>query len=173
MEELRSYTEEIQKQLKLQSPPLAVKMLEKGEAIPQDAKRPKTDFAEFNIPFTMTNGVFNTNNTNLISPLLRVKADGKANLVSEALDFRVEPKFVATLKGQGDDTARRGITVPVLVSGTFQAPKFRPDLEGMIKGTLSDPSKLKDSILGPSKEGESSDAEDTVKGILKKLPLGN
>ena len=44
MEDFRSYTEEIQKQLKLQSPPLAVKMLEKGEAIPQDAKRPKTDF---------------------------------------------------------------------------------------------------------------------------------
>ena len=134
-------------------------------------ERPKTDFAEFSIPFTMTNGVFNTKDTNLISPLLRIKADGKANLVSEALDFRVEPKFVATLKGQGDEAARRGVTVPVLVSGTFQAPKFRPDLEGMIKGTLSSPSKLKDAILGPSKEGESSGTEDTMKGILKKLPL--
>jgi len=138
----------------------------------KEKEKPKTDFAEFSIPFTMTNGVFNTNNTNLMSPLIRVKANGKANLVNEALDFRVEPKFVASLKGQGDDLARRGVTVPVLVSGTFQSPKFRPDLEGMIKGTLSDPSKLKDAILGPSKEGESSGTEDPVKGILKKLPFG-
>ena len=134
-------------------------------------EKPKTDFAEFSIPFTMTNGVFNTKDTNLMSPLLRVKADGKANLVSEALDFRVEPKFVTTLKGQGGSMAQKGITVPVLVSGTFQAPKFRPDLEGMIKGTLSSPSKLKESILGPSKEGESSGTEENVKGLLKKLPF--
>lgn len=135
-------------------------------------ERPKTDFAEFSVPFTMTDGVFDTNNTNLISPLLRVKAEGKANLVSEALDFTVVPKFVGTLKGQGDTMERAGVTVPVLVSGTFQSPQFRPDLAGMAKGILSNPSKLKETILGPAKEGESSGAEDKVKGLLKKLPFG-
>jgi AsmA protein len=136
------------------------------------AEKPKTDFAELSSPFTMTNGVFNTDNTNLLSPLLRVKAAGKANLVAETLDFRVEPKFVGTLKGQGDVMERAGVTVPVLVSGTFQSPKFRPDLEGMVKDTLSNPNKLKDAILGPEKEGESSGVEEKVKDLLKKMPFG-
>jgi len=44
MKDFRSYAEEIHKQLALQSPPLAVKMLEKVEDIPEGAKRPKKDF---------------------------------------------------------------------------------------------------------------------------------
>ena len=44
MKNFRGYAEEIHKQLALQSPPLAVKMLEKVEDIPEGAKRPKKDF---------------------------------------------------------------------------------------------------------------------------------
>lgn len=44
MKDFRSYAEEIQKQLALQSSPMAVKMLAKEEDIPEGAKRPKTDF---------------------------------------------------------------------------------------------------------------------------------
>jgi len=44
MNEFHSYAEEIQRQLALQSSPLAVKMLEKEEDTPEGAKRPKRDF---------------------------------------------------------------------------------------------------------------------------------
>ena len=44
MENFCDYAEEIQKQLALQSPPIAVKMLEKEQDIPEGAKRPKRDF---------------------------------------------------------------------------------------------------------------------------------
>jgi len=44
MKNFRRYAEEIHQQLALQSPPLAVKMLESLEDIPEDAKRPKKDF---------------------------------------------------------------------------------------------------------------------------------
>jgi len=44
MKDFSSYAEEIRKQLALQSPPLAVKMLAREENIPEGAKRPKTDF---------------------------------------------------------------------------------------------------------------------------------
>lgn len=64
----------------------------------------------------------------------------------------VEPKFVATLKGQGDAQERAGLTVPVLVTGNLSSPKFRPDLKGMLKGTLGkgipEPSELKKDITG-------------------------
>jgi len=136
----------------------------------KSAERPRTDFSELHAPFTITNGVVNTPGTNLQSPLIRVVATGKANLVKESLDFRVEPKFVATLKGQGDATQRSGIMVPVLVTGTFSSPKFRPDLKGMLKQQLEGG---KDLFKGGTEQEEPlQPLKDKVKGLFKSLPFG-
>jgi AsmA protein len=140
-------------------------------------ERPKTDFSEFQIPFTIKDGLAKTPGTRLVSPLLRVLAAGKADLVKETLDFRVEPKFVGTLKGQGDTKDRAGLSVPVLVGGTFTSPTFRPDLEGMLKKTLEKgipkPEELKDTLkeIIP-KEGDEGSVKEAVKGLLKGLPFG-
>jgi AsmA protein len=132
------------------------------------AEKPRTDFSELNVPFTITNGVVDTPGTTLASPLIRVQASGKANLVDEALDIRVEPKVVATLVGQGDTKEHSGITVPVLVKGTFSSPKFQPDLKGMLEkqlkgGTLPVPKELLKPQDGQTKPGEA------LKGIFKGL----
>lgn len=102
----------------------------------QQGAKPKTDFAELNAPFTITNGLVNTRETTLRSPFIRVTASGDANLVSEALDLKLEPTIVGSIKGQGDEEQRTGLTVPVLVGGTFQAPKFTPDLESLVKDQI-------------------------------------
>jgi AsmA protein len=140
-------------------------------------EKPRTDFAELRAPFTITNGVFNTLNTTLLNPFLRVLAKGKANLVDKTLDFRVEPTFVATMKGQGDTTDRSGIAVPVLVTGTFSSPQFRPDLESIIKkslqGKVPDASGLKKGMEELEKsEGESIPPEEKAKRFIKGLPFG-
>jgi AsmA protein len=140
-------------------------------------ERPRTDFSELHAPFTITNGVVNTPGTSLMSPLVRVLAAGDADLVDETLDFRVEPKFVGTLKGQGDTVQRSGLMVPVLVTGTFSSPKFRPDLKGMLKRGLEEglpqPSELKKILPGESmEEGESKPLEEQAKDLLKGLPFG-
>ena len=141
-------------------------------------KRPRTDFTELSAPFTITKGVVKTSNTALMSPFLRVKIAGKAKLVKEKLDFRVEPKFVGTIKGQGGSMERAGLTVPVLISGTFDSPKFRPDLEGMLKQGLTEgiPKAEELQKLLPGKSGEKGGSkmlEDTAKGLLKGFKLGN
>ena len=66
------------------------------------------------------------------SPFIRLEASGKADLVKETLDFLVDPKAVGTIKGQGDEKTRSGLMVPIIVSGTFAAPKFRPDIKRII-----------------------------------------
>ena len=133
-------------------------------------EKPKTDFAEFTIPFTLRKGTFGTDATRLLSPLLRVGANGQADLVAEQLDFRVEPSFVATIKGQGDTEAREGIMVPVLVSGSFQNPQFAPDLKAIarqqIQKELIDSGKL-DEVF--EKNEDLKPLEDTTKGLLKNL----
>ncbi len=121
------------------------------------------------IPFTAKNGLVNTNGSSLQSPLIRVLVTGKANLVKEMLDFRVEPKFVATLKGQGDTKQRSGLMVPVLITGSFASPKIRPDLEGMIKGNLT--KEMTDLTKGTgTKEEQKEKVEDVKKQIKSLLP---
>jgi len=130
----------------------------------QPSQRPRTDFSELEAPFRIVDGVFNTPATSLKSPLLRVIAAGSANLVTETLDFRVEPKVVGTIKGQGDTEQRSGITVPVLVSGTFSKPKFAPDLAGVAK------QQLEKQILGTEpgeKLPDKKQLEESAKGVLK------
>jgi AsmA protein len=128
------------------------------------AQRPRTDFAELNAPFSIKQGNVHTPQTSLKSPLIRVIAAGDAHLVKETLDFRVEPKVVGTIKGQGDTEQRSGLMVPVLVTGTFSNPRFAPDLAGMAK------KQLEETILGSGEDGQKMDKEsleESAKGLLK------
>jgi len=125
-------------------------------------RKPRTDFAELVVPFTIENGVFHTPESLLKSPLLRLQASGKADLVKETLDFRVDPKVVGTIKGQGDDKERAGLGVPVIVSGTFASPAFRPDVEGLAKDRLK-------QTLSPSASGGApvkEKAGELIRGLL-------
>jgi AsmA protein len=128
------------------------------------AAKPRTDFAELVVPFTFENGVFHTPDTSLKSPLLRLVASGEANLVQETLDFRVDPKVVGTIKGQGDEKQRTGIGVPLIVSGTFASPSFRPDVESLAKDRLK-------QRISPSETGSTS-LQEKAGGVIKGLLPG-
>ena len=129
---------------------------------------PQTEFSEFNVPFTLRNGTFITEATELKSPVIGVKAQGQADLVTEKLDFRVEPEYVATLKGQRSSEDLKAIKVPVLISGSFKNPRFAPDLEAIakeqIQKQLIDSGKL-DKVFEKNKDLKP--LEDTAKGVLK------
>lgn len=132
------------------------------------AEKPRTDFAELKIPFSADQGVVSIPGANLISPLIRLSAMGDANLVTEALDFRVEPKVVATLKGQGDAQDRSGLMVPLLITGSFDSPKIRPDLKAMIGGKVPDAEGIKQMLNTKGAAGSDGDSvEDQAKGLLK------
>ena len=138
----------------------------------QDGPRPRTDFTELSIPFTIKKGVTNTTKSSLKSPFIRINVAGTADLVKETLDFRIEPKAVASIKGQGDASQRSGIMVPVVVSGTFSSPMFRPDLSAAAKQNIEKQvleSKEAQKVL---EKKELKPIEKNVKGTLKGL-LGN
>ena len=139
------------------------------------SERPRTDFAELNAPFTLTNGLFETLDTTLKNPFLRLQAKGKANLVDETLNFRVKPKFVGTMKGQGGDMSRSGVAVPVLVTGTFSSPRFRPDLEAIMKESLKKelPTELNKILPDQGEKGNgATSVEKKARDLIKGLPFG-
>jgi len=147
-----------------------------GFTLEQQGEKPKTDFAELHAPFTIKNGLVNTPETTLRSPFIRVSATGDADLVSESLDIKVKPTLVGTLKGQGDVEERKGLTVPILVGGTFQAPKFKPDLESLARDRLPSEQEISEIIKtgkvpDATKEKLKEDVEQ-AKGLLKGL-FGN
>jgi len=127
----------------------------------KSAERPKTDFTELDIPYSIKNGAVNTPQSSMKSPFIRVIAAGTADLVKETLDFRVEPKAVASIKGQGAEDQGGGIMVPVVVSGTFSSPKFRPDVSAAAKQEIQ-------KQIFKSKEGQplEKSAKDALKGLL-------
>jgi AsmA protein len=131
------------------------------------SQRPRTDFSELTAPFTVKNGLVNTPKTSLISPLLRIIATGDADLVKETLDIRVEPKVVGTIKGQGDKKKRSGFAVPVVVSGTFSAPKFRPDLESATAQQLKQQVLESDEVKKVLEKEDLKPVQKKAKSLLK------
>ncbi len=128
--------------------------------------RPRTDFSELAVPFTLQRGVFATTEALMRSPLLRLLAAGKADLVRETLDFRLEPRIVGTIKGQGDEKERAGLVIPVIVSGSFADPVFRPDLAGMAK------EGLKGIVPTPGAPTDAPTLQEKAGGLLKGILPG-
>ncbi|MGB5746688.1 MAG: AsmA family protein [Desulfobacterales bacterium] len=136
----------------------------------KSGERPKTDFTELDFPYSIKNGAVNTPQSSLKSPFIRVIAAGTADLVKETLDFRVEPKAVASIKGQGDEGQLKGVMVPVVVSGTFSSPKFRPDLSAAAKQEIEkqvlESKEAKKLLENEKVKPYEKTAKDALKGIL-------
>jgi len=143
--------------------------IKSGFTLEQQGEKPKTDFAELHAPFSITNGLVNTSETSLRSPFVRVIATGDANLVNEALDMKVKPTIVNTIKGQGDEEKRGGLAIPVLVGGTFKAPKFSPDLESMVKDQIPTEEDLSEILKTGEVPEERKEQLEQAKGLLKGL----
>jgi len=116
-----------------------------------------TDFSEMGGTFTITNGVLKNDDLRLLSPLIRVTGAGTVNMPPKTLNYRVEPKLVASLEGQGATSTAQGIEVPILITGSWSNPRFAPDLASMIQNRENIESTIK------------SIKEDKGKGLIDSL----
>ncbi|MBW2252923.1 MAG: AsmA family protein, partial [Deltaproteobacteria bacterium] len=105
----------------------------------QSSRKPETGFSELYAPFTITNGLFKTTDTRTTS-----KADKKKMKRSE-------------------------VKVPVLVSGTFSSPKFRPDLKAIAKDKLEKKVFESKKFKKIFKKKKYAPYEDAAKSLLKGL----
>ncbi len=135
----------------------------------QSNKKPETRFSELYAPFTIIDGLFKTTNTRMVSTLIRVAVSGKANLPGETLKFRIEPVVVTTSKADKKKMKRSEVKVPVLVSGTFSSPKFRPDLKAIAKDNLEKEVFESKKFKKIFKKKKYAPYEDAAKSLLKGL----
>ncbi|WP_429809692.1 AsmA family protein [Ensifer sp. B1-9] len=138
-----------------------------------------TGFTELGASFAIENGVARTEDIKLIGPLVRMSGSGEANLPNDQLNFRLDPRVVASLEGQGADIATEGIGVPVMIEGSFAAPRIYPDLSGLLKnpdaalsalkklGLPTEKLKLDELLSGGGKAGS---IRDIIGGAIGKPP---
>lgn len=118
----------------------------------------ETDFSALEGTFTVANGIATNNDLIMLSPLVRVDGAGTVGIGGQTLDYRLRPRAVASIEGQGGERDLQGVVVPILISGTFNNPRVGIDwdvvgralLQGAIQGAISgeDPEDAIRNVLG-------------------------
>lgn len=99
----------------------------------------KTIFDSITATFRIVDGVVINDNLTILAPLLTATGEGSIGLGGQTLDYRLVPKLLS----DDDD----GISVPLLITGTWDAPRFRLDLESLVQGRVDDEiEQIKDEV---------------------------
>ncbi|MGS0680043.1 AsmA family protein [Shewanella sp. 125m-7] len=110
----------------------------------------KTDFTSMTGSFRIAKGVVSNPDLDMASPLIRLRGAGTANIINEALDYKLTTSVVGSLEGQGGDErdALYGVEIPFVITGTMSDPKFALDTKALLDSKLKDETnKLKDSLF--------------------------
>ncbi len=91
----------------------------------------KTAFNDLGGSFTIKNGIAETSNLQMTSPLLKVAAAGSVDLTQSTIDIVANPEIVAGPQGQGGANDLAGISVPVRIEGPLDRPTIKPELKGI------------------------------------------
>jgi AsmA protein len=146
-----------------------------GNAAASDATTPaatgenaQTDFTALTGTFNATAGRITNQDLLMLSPLLRVSGAGWVNLPDQTLDYRLQPRAVASIQGQGGDRDLQGITVPVRIRGSFNNVSVGVDTQAVGQALLS--GALSNALGG---NGTATTPEQAVRNtLLNALGLG-
>lgn len=126
----------------------------------------KTDFAEISGTYQITNGILKNDDLKMLNPFIRLTGAGTVELPPQTVNYRIEPKLVATTEGQGGGEAT-GVAVPILVTGSWDNLKYAPDLAGVLKNATN-PEGVKKLLEGAKGSGDG--VKDALKGVKEKDP---
>lgn len=132
-------------------------------------KAQQTDFSELSATFVVNKGIAVNKDLSMKSPLFRVSGAGQADMPARTVDYRVEPKAVASAQGQGGSGDIAGISVPVLIKGPWHDVSYRPDLAGAAMELLKSPGKALEAVSGAA-GGVGDAAKDALKDPKSVLP---
>jgi AsmA protein len=134
----------------------------------------QTDFSSLAGSFSITGGQAANRDFLLLSPLLRVDGAGGVDLANQTLDYRLRPRAVASLQGQGGDRDMQGIVIPIRLRGRFDDISVGIDTEAVTRSLLTGAlgNALGLDTSGGDEEEEASTEDLLRNGLLNALGLG-
>ncbi|MGP3699136.1 AsmA family protein [Rhodobacter sp. NSM] len=87
----------------------------------------KTIFDRIEAGFSIEKGVLRNEDLTLEAPLMRATGAGRVGVGERTLDYRLVPTLLPREDGTG------GVSVPVLVTGPWAKPRYRLDLEALVR----------------------------------------
>ena len=116
------------------------------DALTRARETEKTDFSELNLSARIADGVASSDDLDIKSPFLRIGGAGRFDVGRGRIDYTARATVVAAPAGQdaGELAALRGVTVPVLLSGPFDAIDWRIQWSGVAAAAVEN--KLKDKL---------------------------
>ncbi len=130
------------------------------QSLPAGSSSGRTKFDDFKVTADITNGVASSKDLSISSQNLRVGGAGTVNLVSEALDYRLNATVLKQPSAGAVTAANTLASIPVQVTGTLSSPKVTPDLEGLARARLQ-------QELDKHKGELQQKLQDQLKNILK------
>jgi len=129
----------------------------------------ETKFASLGGTFKLNNYLLDNLDFDMKAPLFRVRGKGEIDLAKQVLDYTVNASVVETLKGQGGESLDKlkGLTVPIKFSGDLLNPKYRVDMEGLIKSLAGKKLDKKINEIASEKLGVENASGKTTKQVLK------
>lgn len=128
------------------------------------SKADKTDFTELSGSFIIRNGVAHNEDLSAKSPFLRLTGAGDIDIGASQMDYLAKAAIVSTSGGQGakELTDLRGVTIPVRLSGPFEALKYRIDFAAAATGAV------KQQVQEKVQEKVKEQVQDRLKGLFKR-----
>jgi AsmA protein len=123
----------------------------------------KTDFSSLESSFVISKGVARNTDMFMTGPLVRVNGEGQIDLGRQTIDYRMTPKAVASLKGQGGENQLQGISVPFRVHGQWNNIKAGLDEKALQQAALN---RAKREAARLIKDNVGGDLGDLLQGFL-------
>jgi AsmA protein len=127
------------------------------DAITKASATEKTDFSELTASARIEGGVARSDDLDLKSPFLRIGGSGKFDIGAGRIDYVARTTVASSPTGQdgAELAALRGVTVPVQLSGPFDAIDWKVQWSGVAAAAVEN--RLKDKLadkLGLAKPNE-------------------
>lgn len=122
-----------------------------GDSTQKASQSEKTDFSELSASFQIADGVARSNDLDLKSPYLRIGGEGLVDIGRSRIDYTTRVTVTDASAGQGgaELAALKGVTVPVRLSGPFDAIdwniRWSAVAAGAVRNKVED--KLKSKLL--------------------------
>jgi AsmA protein len=120
--------------------------MKSGDAVSQANATEKTDFSELTASARIAGGVATSDDLDIKSPFLRIGGAGRFDIGRGTIDYTARATVVESSKGQegAELAALKGVTVPVQLSGPFDAIGWKIQWSGVAAKALEN--QLKDKL---------------------------